>query len=255
MNHRRSTHLLLAAAAVAAPALLTACGEGASSSPDVRVAGAPTTAATAGAAATTDGRQDRVGGVTPADLLTDADTVYEPGHADWFAVSTSGAAGDLLFMTCAATGLADTGATSVAAREFELRNLEPGAPEVRGESLVQVVAEYDDRSAATRAWSTINGWLTECSGHPDGVTDYRALQTRKVAVDGADAVVTDAHYGPVPAALDPDGHAAFIQETGVARVGNRVAVLSSVVVGQDYDFVGATPVERMLRPAVDRLRD
>jgi hypothetical protein len=42
-------------------------------------------------------------------------------------------------------------------------------------------------------------------------------------------------------------------ETGVVRKGDRVVVLTSVVVGQDYDFLDGTPVERMLPKAAARL--
>ncbi|WP_435772069.1 hypothetical protein [Nocardioides sp. SYSU DS0651] len=230
MHVRRSAQLLLAAA-LAAPALLTACGEG------------PAVPAAAGSVPD---------GVSAEHLLTDDDTVYVEGAADWFATSTWTRAGQELFGPCAMTGLADTGATSVAGREFELRNLEPDAPAVRGDRLTQVVAEYPSEAAAIRAWSTVNGWLEECTGRPDELTDYRALQTRKVPVPEADAVVTDSHFGPLPAELR-DGDATHLMETGVLRVGDRLTVVTSVVVGSDYDFIGGTPVERMLVPAAERL--
>ena len=107
-------------------------------------------------------------------------------------------------------------------------------------------------SASTKAWSTVNGWLEECSALPEDLPDYRLLQTRKVAVEGADAVITDAHFGPVPQEADPTGEAAYIMETGVLRQGNRLVVLTSVIVGQDYNFLeedGGTPVNRMLPKA------
>jgi hypothetical protein len=246
VSNRRPTQLLLAAAALAAPALLAACGTEPSASADT---GAVSAATTPVAGTPTAGPK---AGVTAEHLLSDADTVYSDG-ADWFTLETWTNAAQELFVTCAATGLADTGATSVEGRSYELRNLEPGAPEVRGDSLVQVVAEYDDEAAATKAWSTVNGWLQECDSRPDHVTDYRALQTRKVAVPGADAVITDSHYGPLPKELD-DGYSAYIMETGVLRTGNRLTVITSTVVGQDYNFVGGTPVERMLVPAAERLQ-
>ncbi|MFC5727670.1 MULTISPECIES: hypothetical protein [Nocardioides] len=248
MNHRRSTQLLLAAAAVAATSLLAACGSGSSASADAISEGDATTSAPADPSTTS------TGGVTAEDLLTDADTVYVEDAADWFAVETWTDAGQQLFGPCAQTGLADTGAPSVEGRAFELRNLDAGAPEVRGDLLTQVVAEYDDQAAATKAWSTVNGWLEECGGRPDAITDYRALQTRKVAVPGADAVITDSHYGPLPKELD-DGHSAYIMETGVLRSGSRLTVITSVIVGQDYNFLHSTPVERMLAPAAERLQD
>ena len=242
--NRRSTQLLIAATALAAPALLSACG---TETTDARLAsGTPSSSAPAASS-----------GVTAGDLLTDADTVYVPGAADWFTVETFAGDAEAVFNPCAAGSLAETGATSVQGREFELRNLQKGAPEVHGDFLVQMVAEYDDEAAATKAWSTVNGWLEECEARPADLTEYRALQTRKVAVPGADAVITDSHYGPLPEELD-DGHSTHIMETGVARVGNRLTVITSVVVAQDYNFLeedGGTPVEQMLPLAAERLQD
>lgn len=230
--NRRTTQLLLAATALTASSLLAACGEGTSS------------AAATGADSPAPGPT-----VSVDDLLTDDDTVYSDG-ADWFTTSTTKGDGRAVFNTCAASGLADTGALAVQTREFELRNTIDTDIEVNGDRLTQVVAQYDDEAAATKAWSTVNGWLEECASRPDALTDYRALQTRKVdvGVDGADAVITDSHYGPLPADL-ADGEGAFIMETGVLRVGDRLTVITSVIVGQDYNFLeeeGGTPVNQML---------
>ncbi|XBB67725.1 hypothetical protein ABFU82_27070 [Nocardioides sp. WV_118_6] len=231
-RHRRTTHLLLAATLVATPALLTGCG-----ADDKTPAATDTTGADA---------------LTTAVLLTDDDTVYSDG-ADWFRTGTGEGDGQSVFNPCAEQSLAGTGATSVVRADYELRNSEAGAPEVGGDSLIQVVARYDDEAAATRAWSRVNGWLEECASRPAELRDYRALQTRKVAVAGTDAVITDAHLGPVAEEVDPSGDAAYIMETGVLRKGTELVVLTSVIVGQDYDFVGATPVEQMLPKAADRL--
>lgn len=230
--NRRTTQLLLAATALTASSLLAACGED------------TTTAAAAAADNPATGRT-----VSVDDLLTDDDTVHSDG-ADWFTTSTTEGDGEAVFNTCAESGLVDTGALAVQTREFELRNTIDTDVEVSGDRLTQVVAQYDDEAAATKAWSTVNGWLEECAARPDALTDYRALQTRKVdvGVDGADAVITDSHYGPLPADL-ADGEAAYIMETGVVRVGDRLTVITSVIVGQDYNFLeedGGTPVNQML---------
>lgn len=239
MNHHRRTRLLLGLAALAAPALLTACGAEKSADADA-AAGDPTSTSTAAAGITTD------------TLLTDDDTVYSDG-ADWFRTSAFEGDGQDAFNPCAAESLEGTGATSVVRADFELRNSEDPSSEITGDFFVQVVGEYDDAAAAEKAWSTVNGWLEECTNRPDDVTDYRALQTRKVDVAGGDAVVTDSHYGPVPKEVDEFGDAAYIMETGVLRKGNRVTVLTSVIIGQDYNFLDGTPVEQMLVPAGERL--
>lgn len=233
---RQTTRLLLAASALALPALLAGCGDDPT---PARATAADTPKAPAG--------------LTTAVLLTDADTIYSDG-ADWFRTGAGEGDGQSVFHPCAAQALAGTGATSVVRGDYELRNSEAGAPEVSGDSLTQVVARYDDEAAATQAWSTVNGWLEECAARPAELRDYRALQTRKVAVpDSDDAVITDAHLGPVAKEIDPSGDAAYIVETGVLRKGTELVVLTSVIVGQDYNFVGPTPVEQMLPKAAGRL--
>lgn len=241
--------LTLAAAAVAAATtLLAGCG----SDTTADAAAADRAPGAAGGAPSTPAA---TGGLTTDRLLTDDDTVYNDG-ADWFRTAAHQGDGQDAFNPCATQGLAETGATSVVRADFELRNAAAGAPDTSGDHLVQVVGLYDDEAAATRAWSTVNGWLEECATLPDELSEYRALQTRKVGVDGADAVITDSHFGPVPAEVDPTGGAAYIMETGVLRQGNRLIVLTSVVIGQDYNFLeeeGGTPVERMLPRAAARL--
>ena len=239
MNRR--THLLLAATALAAPALLAGCGDDASAADPPRRSG-ERPAAEAPAAP----------GLGTGVLLTDADTVYGDG-ADWYRTGAGEGDGTTAFHPCAAEALTATGATSVVRGDYELRNSDAGAPDVEGDALIEVVGRYDDEAAATEAWSTVNGWLEECTARSAALTDYRALQTRKVTVPGADAVITDAHLGPVAHDLDPGGDAAYIVETGVLRKGTELVVLTSVVVAQDYDFVGGTPVERMLPRAAARL--
>ncbi len=239
--------LTLAVAAAAAATLLGACGTDPStdSSADDGAGATPTGTSSSTPAA----------GLTVANLLTDDDTVYSDG-ADWFRTNAAEGDGQSAFNPCAQESLQGTGATSVVRADFELRNSAAGAPDTAGDHLVQVVGEYDDEAAATKAWSTVNGWLEECSTLPDDLPDYRLLQTRKVAVEGTDAVITDSHFGPVPEEADPTGDAAYIMETGVLRQGNRLVVLTSVIVGQDYNFLdedGGTPVNRMLPKAAGRL--
>ncbi|KRA38314.1 MULTISPECIES: hypothetical protein [unclassified Nocardioides] len=239
MNHHRRTRLLLCVAALAAPALLTACGAEKSADADA-VAGDPTS---------TDAVADDL---TTDHLLTDDDTVYSDG-ADWFRTSAFEGDGQDVFNPCARQSLKGTGATSVVRADFELRNTEDPSAAITGDFFVQVVGEYADTAAAEKAWSTVNGWLEECRPRPAGVSDYRSLQTRKVVVPGSDAVITDSHYGPVPKEVDEFGDAAYIMETGVLRKGNRVTVLTSVIIGQDYNFLEGTPVEQMLAPAGEHL--
>lgn len=242
--NRRPAPLLLAAGALAATFLLTACGDDAGDAVQDPTSAAPT--------ATPD--------TTPAPLgagvlLTDDDTVYSDG-ADWFRVGTGDEDLDVngdLAHPCLPDGLSGTGATRVVRADFELRSLEDPAIEVVGDFLTQLVGQYDDEAAATAAAETVRAALEECADRPAAITDYRSMEPRAVDVPGATASVTDAHYGPVPAEIDPHGDSAHIMETGVLVQGDRVVVLTSVIIGQDYNFVDGTPVELMLPKAAARL--
>lgn len=241
--------LTLAVAAAAVATLLGACGTDPSTDGS---AGDGAGTSPTGTASATSGTP---AGLSTDDLLTDGDTVYSDG-ADWFRTSAFEGEGQDVFNPCARESLQGTGATSVVRADFELRNSAGDAPDTAGDHLVQVIGQYDDEAAATKAWTTVNGWLEECSTLPEDLPDYRALQTRKVAIEGADAVITDSHFGPVPKEADPSGEAAYIMETGVLRQGDRLVVLTSVIIGQDYNFLdedGGTPVNRMLPRAADRL--
>ncbi len=116
--NRRPAPLLLAAGALAATFLLTACGDDAGDAVQDPTSAAPT--------ATPD--------TTPAPLgtgvlLTDDDTVYSDG-ADWFRVGTGDEDLDVngdLAHPCLPDGLSGTGATRVVRADIELRSLEDPA--------------------------------------------------------------------------------------------------------------------------------
>ncbi|HWI42918.1 MAG TPA: hypothetical protein VNS81_04825 [Nocardioides sp.] len=192
--------------------------------------------------------------VSAANLITDDDTVYVPGAADWFTTDTSPGDGQSVFHPCAREALAGLGATSVFRRDFELRNLEAGAPDVKGDYLGEAVAQFRSEEDARAAYDTVARWVLDCDGHIPEATTYTVVpKAHSVDVPDGDAVIYDAHWGPVPKEIDPYGDSAYIGETGIALVGDRISVLTSVVVGQDYDFVGKTPVEQMLPKAAARL--
>lgn len=251
MHHR----LGLAAVAVAAATLLAACGEdptdgdrtGSSPTSD-----APTSPGSPDGTATSAPPQQPL---TTAALLTDADTVYSDG-ADWFRTSAAEGDGQDVFNPCTQKSLEGTGATGVVRGDYELRASAAEAPEVEGDFFVQVVGQYADEEAATTAYDQITDWLGDCSSRPEEFTEYKSQEPRRVQVDGATAQIVDATYGPVPKELDPTGDMAYIMETGLLRQGDRITVLTSVIVGQDYNFLdedGGTPVTRMLPKAAARL--
>ncbi|MEV4999465.1 hypothetical protein [Nocardioides sp. LML1-1-1.1] len=238
MQHR----LALAVAALATTGLLAGCGDD-STGADPSPTGTPTSTPTSPASLGKDV------------LLTDDDTVYSDG-ADWFRTEAFEGDGQDVFNPCTRESLEGTGATSVFRANFELRNSAAKAPEVNGDFLTQVVGEYADEAAATAAYDEITGWLAHCSPRPEGMEEYRSQPPREVKVDGATAQIVDSTYGPAPKEIDPTGDAAYIMETGLVRQGARLSVLTSVIVGQDYNFTeedGGTPVNRMLPKVAARM--
>lgn len=195
----------------------------------------------------------RSGPLSQHDLLTDDDTVYSDG-ADWFATGTVDGDGQAGFHLCARESLTGLGATAVLQRDFELRNTQEPSVEVTGDHFGEAVAQFPDAASAAAAYDTIADWVQDCSEPAAGndTPEYEAFEPRPVVtgLDDSEAQLIGAHYGPVP----EDSDAAYIAETGLVRVGARIAVLSSVVVGQDYTFLDGTPVERMIPVAADRLQ-
>ncbi|GAA1539296.1 hypothetical protein GCM10009788_47520 [Nocardioides humi] len=191
------------------------------------------------------------------DLLTDDDTVYSEG-SDWFAIDTVEGDGQAAFHPCARSSLTGLGATGVFQRRFEMRNTEDPSVEVTGDHFAEAIAQFPDAATAAAAYDTIAQWVRDCTEQlaATDTPDYRAYEPRPVDAEVRDsqALVIDATYGPVPKSIDPSGEGAYIAETGLVRVGDRIAVLASTVVGQDYDFTDGTPVERMIPVAADRLR-
>ncbi len=199
------------------------------------------------------------------DLLTDDDTVYTEG-ADWFATDTYPGDGQAAFHLCAQGKLTGLGATGVYNRTFELRNAqsegEEPPPDPQGDLLSESIAQFPDVASASAAYDTIQEWIRECTENAtgEGLSEYRYLQTydADTGLGGdSEAVILDAQYGPVPEEIDPSGDMAFIAETGVIRVGDRIAVLGSQIAGQDYNFLpedGGTPVNQMVPRAAALLQ-
>jgi hypothetical protein len=193
--------------------------------------------------------------VSEADLMTDDDTEYMLGATDWFATDTVEGDGQAAFHPCAQAGLEDLGAESVLQRNFELRNLEPGAPQPKGSHLNESIAQFGSAEEARAAYDEVAQWVVDCEGRMAGATEYKITdKARTVEVPGADAVVYDMQWGPVPPELeDPYAEMGFFSETGIVVAGDRIAVLTLVTTGQDYNFSEGTPVERMLPRAAERL--
>lgn len=189
-----------------------------------------------------------------ADLMTDDDTVYSDG-ADW-TVEPGSAREDDAFR-CARAGLDTLGATRRLSQRYLLDGQAPDAGDTP--LLTETVAAFPDAATAAAAMRTVDGWFTSCAeqvsvyGDVDVPSSTTPVDLTEVGGDVEGRVVTMT-FGPAPRDVDPAGDSSFFAELGVVRNGERIAVLSQTVLGQDYNFAsGATPVARMLGPAARRL--
>ncbi|GAA3667739.1 hypothetical protein GCM10022237_29510 [Nocardioides ginsengisoli] len=198
--------------------------------------------------------------LSQADLLTDGDTVYGQGN-DWFATGTFEGDGQASFQLCAEQSMTGLGATATFGRTFELRGTLPDAPAgpAAGSFLQETVAAFPSPAAARKAYNQVVAWVQNCGPRAkgQGYPDYRTFDPRSAdpAVPDGEATIIESQYGPLPDNL-ADGISKFIGETGLVLVGDRLAVIDSVVVGSDYNFLpedGGTPVERMVPKAAARL--
>ena len=64
-----------------------------------------------------------------------------------------------------------------------------------------------------------------------------------IGVDGT-AEAQFSMYGPLPESEDPFGDFSYQLETGLVLSGDRVAVLSQLTIGQDYNWPRALPSSR-----------
>jgi hypothetical protein len=188
-------------------------------------------------------------GLEESNLLTSDEAIYPNGASDWRETATFEGDGPDRFHPCAASPLSALGASSVLRRDFEF--VVTGADEVEPHlTLNEAIAEFPSSADARAAYDTFNGWLGDCL--PEGADRFDAGRARPVPipVDGA-ARTQVSTYGPVEG--DEFDELSWFLETGIVLSGDRIAVLTQQVDGQDYDWPEGTPVEQMLPDAASRL--
>lgn len=184
-------------------------------------------------------------------LLTDGQAIYPNGGSDWRVRDTYPGDGQSAFSPCAQQSMAGLGAEQVFKRDFDFvvlpsEEIEPTL------HLNEIIAEFPTAADAEAAAGSIRGWLRDCL--PPGAEEYGAgpFTTVPLPVDGT-AEVQLSTYGPVDESIDPFGDFAYFLETGVVVSGDRVAVLTQIVPGQDYNWPEGTPVEQMIPDAAQQL--
>ncbi len=249
---RRRTHALIAAgaavvvAAVAVPVIALTNGLG-----DDAVDPAPAPPKTS----LSDGAD--AGGLDEANLLTDGDTVADPGLV-WTGGDPIPDDGQSVFNPCAQSALADLGASSVLQRDFTLSAEEGG--EGAAAYLNEIIGEFGSAEAAQEAAATIEGWFEDCLPGGAETFDGGAFAPVPIPVAG-EARSMAASFGPVvsddgPRGFpydDEDGAFDWHLVTGIVVSGDRIAVLSDLRAVRSGEPVDGTAVDQMLPTAAERL--
>lgn len=238
---RRRKHALVAAASVAVVAaiavpVIALTGNGVGGGRDIEPAPPAPSTGTA---------------LSEADLMTDAETTYhvEADGSDWFTSDTTPGDGQAPPNPCFREMLADLGAGSVFQRDYELRGPD-GAPTDAGNRMNEIIAEYDDAAAAQDAYATIAGWVEDCAAQAPAAP-YRVSDPIPVdpGVDGEARLYTSS-YG---ATDGQDPESGNFMDTGLIVTGTRIAVITTVILGQDYNWdTSELPIYRMIPPAAAR---
>ena len=149
------------------------------------------------------------------------------------------------FGTCQRFAITSVGAERALVRRF--RPAGAGSADRAGE----LVATFPDSQTARRAFAVLEAWRTQCA---DRLRKWQrsevgALEDVDVggARSGAWYLLT---YGPVPG----DRDAGFFDAQGMVRVGSRIAMVSMVAAGQDYNYErGQEPMVAALQRAAQKL--
>lgn len=189
-------------------------------------------------------------GVTDANLITEEEAYWYDAGTEWEEGATLPGDGQAPPNPCLQSSFAGLGATSVRQREFEWKAREPGSDD-SWPFLNELIGEFGSPAAARAAHDEIQGWFDQCRPPgSDGLSGARFTPV-DVPVEGEGSVVT-ATYGPVDEELDPFGEERWFLDTGLVLAGDRVALITALSHGQDYNFE-VTPAARMVPAAAARL--
>jgi|GEM_PF-6157613 len=151
---------------------------------------------------------------------------------------------------CFENSFASLGAEDVWQRDFQWKAREIGGPDP-GPYLNEIIGEFGSPADARAAFEEIQGWYDDCL--PPDAESFDAGEFAPVAIPvEGDGVQMLATYGPVAEELDPFGYDAWFLDTGLVVSGDRVALITALSHGQDYNLT-PTPAARMVPSAAERL--
>lgn len=204
----------------------------------------------------------RVAPLSEADLLTEADVKADAGRGLSWTMNYSGVGETQAAFSPCAHPIVDLGATAVFQRDFVLTADEGG--DGTDNRLDESIATFDSPKEAQQAADTLKKWYDECEppgAATSGPDAYRADTWRSVDV-GADGTGEwmVSQYGPATASpgtsFDASPDDGWFLDTGIVVQGDRVAIVTRMILGQDYDFLPEddSPTANLLPLAADRLR-
>ncbi len=114
----------------------------------------------------------------------------------------------------------------------------------------ELVATFPDDLTARRAYAVLKAWRADCRQRLSRYARVRVGGLQDVAVTGGSASWYLLTYGPVAG----DRDAAVLDAQGMTVVGSRIAMVSLVAVGQDYDYEpGQEPMVAALQRAAQKI--
>jgi type V secretory pathway adhesin AidA len=200
----------------------------------------PSGAATSATADPTSGSPSRSASASSR-LLGAADLpVLQAGDA-WTVRSTGSREPANGFGTCQRFATTSIGAERVAVRRFAAAGLR---------SAGELVATFPDALTARRAYAVLGSWRAKCADRLSGYHRVDVGKQQPVPLTGGQASWYLLVYGPVKG--DPD--TGYFDAQGAALVGSRIAMVSMLETGQNYDYEpGQEPLVGALRAAARRL--
>jgi hypothetical protein len=183
-------------------------------------------------------------------LLTEQDAIWYDAGTDWELNDTYPGDGQSTPNPCFQRSFAGMGASSVFQRDFQWKDRVIGGKDP-GPYLNEIIGDFGSPAKARAVYQQIQGWYHDCLPIDAKSFDPGTFTPVDLPVDG-EAAHALSTYGPVIKQLDPYGDESWYLDTGLVVSGARIALISALSHGQDYNFE-RTPVEQMLPAAAERL--
>ncbi len=182
-------------------------------------------------------------------LITADDAAWNEVGTEFEVSGTYPGDGQATPSPCFQSSFAGLGAETVFQRDFRWTKQTSGRD--IGPQLNEIIGEFASPEDALTAYDEIQGWYDDCL--PTGAERFDAGEFAPVPIPvGGQGAQMLATYGPVDEELDPFGYYAWFLDTGVVVSGDRVAVVTALSHGQDYNLT-PTPAARMVPAAAERL--